>query len=81
MTRQLTQAERNLELATIPPEDLPAVEGSIRSLKRLLAEGEQEGKQLEAQEAELTGQLATEQTRWDDFNKRLDELERHLSAR
>ena len=81
MTRQLTQAERNVELGNTSPENLPGVEGNIRALKRLLAEGEQEGKQLEAQEAELTEQLATEQARWAGFNNRLDELERRLSTR
>jgi hypothetical protein len=70
-----------VELGTTSPENLPGVEGNIRALKRLLAEGEQEGKQLEAQEAELTEQLATEQARWAGFNSRLDELERRLSTR
>ena len=78
MNRQLTQAERNVELGTTSPQDLPGVEASVRALRRLLAEGEQEGKQLEAQESELAGQLATEQARWTDFNNRLDELERRL---
>ena len=81
MTRQLTQAERNVQLGTPAPEDLPGVEASVRALKRLLAEGEQQVKQLETQENELTGQLAAEQARWVDFNNRLDELERRLSTR
>ena len=81
MTRQLAQAESNVELGTTAPEDLPRVEASVRALKRLLVEGEQEVKQLEIQENELTGQLDTEHARWADFNNRLDELERRLSTR
>jgi hypothetical protein len=77
----LTQAERNVELGTTAPEDLPGVEASVRALKRLLADGEQEVKQLEIQENQLTGQLDTERARWADFNNRLDELERRLSTR
>jgi hypothetical protein len=81
MTKQLGQVEKDAQLGTTRPEDLRAVDGSIHELKRLVAESEQEGKDLEAQNAELTQQLATEQARWADFNNRLDELERHLSPR
>ncbi len=37
--------------------------------------------QLRAQESELNAQLASEQGRWMDFNTRLDEIERSLTAR
>jgi hypothetical protein len=33
---------------------------------------------LRAQESELSAQIASEQGRWQDFNSRLDELERSL---
>jgi hypothetical protein len=37
--------------------------------------------QLRAQEAEAAANLAAEQGRWNDFNMRLDELERSLPTR
>jgi hypothetical protein len=36
---------------------------------------------LRAQEAEVNANLAGEQGRWNEFNARLDELERSLTTR
>jgi chromosome segregation ATPase len=81
MSRQLQQFERGVQLGTTPADEQRGVDGSIRELRRLVAEGEQEEKELQAQEAELTGQLATEQSRWAEINNRLDDLERQLPTR
>ena len=37
--------------------------------------------QIQAEEADAVNALAQEQGRWNDFNARLDELERSLSRR
>jgi hypothetical protein len=37
--------------------------------------------QLRSQDMDLTGLIAAEQSRWQEFNAGLDELERSLSAR
>lgn len=46
--------------------------------RRQLAVQETREQQLRAQEQDLTSVLQTEQVRWNDFNARLDELERSL---
>jgi hypothetical protein len=46
---------------------------------RLLREQRLES-ELRSREAELTNTLALEQNRWTDFNARLDDVERSLSA-
>jgi len=41
----------------------------------------QRSQELQAQESALSGQLASEQSRWLDFNSRLDEIEREIRDR
>jgi hypothetical protein len=41
----------------------------------------QRSQELNAKESALAGQLATEQSRWIDFNSRLDEIEREIRDR
>ena len=36
--------------------------------------------QLTEQESFLSGQLSSEQSRWTDFNDRLDQIEREIAA-
>jgi chromosome segregation ATPase len=50
----------------------------IRALKLQLDQGQKREQELRAQESAVSGALATEQSRWTDFNARLDALERSL---
>jgi len=56
-------------------------ENHMRAVKQELATQEAAEQRLRAQEADLETAVSTEQGRWSDFNARLDELDRSLSAR
>jgi len=65
------------------PADLPAdqreeYEVHIARMKSAYAQNLQREQQLRNQEIELQGFIAAEQARWQEFNSRLDELERSL---
>ena len=51
------------------------IDGFFKPLLEMMQKTERE---LRNQEAELAGLVSTEQGRWDDFNARVDELERSL---
>jgi chromosome segregation ATPase len=53
----------------------------IRAVKHEMATQEAAEQRLRAQETDLANALSTEQSRWSDFNSRLDELEQSLSGR
>jgi chromosome segregation ATPase len=54
------------------------LEGEIAGLKGPMNMMRQRSQELSAQEAALSGQLASEQLRWTDFNSRLDEIEKEI---
>jgi predicted nucleic acid-binding Zn-ribbon protein len=58
-----------------------AVGGQVKIMKAGLARGAADIQRLKEQEAELTGAVATEESRWTEISQRLDELERALSRR
>ena len=57
------------------------VEREVAGLKGPLTQMRQRSQELLAQESALSGQLASEQSRWMDFNSRLDEIEREIRDR
>jgi hypothetical protein len=67
-------AARNL------PAELPRdqFEYMLNDLKRQAASHRDAEQQLRAEESQLSTEIANEQSRWTDFNNRLDELERSL---
>ena len=60
----------------LPPEDRS--DDQIRALKLQIDQVQKREQVLRAQEATLSGTLAAEQARWNEFNARLDALERSL---
>lgn len=62
-------------------EELKQAESMIPQVKRDAASARASVDRLAAEEAQLTGDIATEQGRWTDINARLDELERALAKR
>jgi hypothetical protein len=56
------------------------VDAQVRENKASLAQARLTEQQLRGQESELSGVIAGEQSRWSDFNARLDEIERSLPA-
>ena len=57
----------------LPPEDRS--DDQVRALKLQLEQGQKREQELRAQESAVSGTLSTEQSRWTDFNARLDALE------
>ena len=84
-TRLRTDAERRAqtfdeekttnESVGIPRAELAAMEKQFRAEYAQHRDAEQ---QLRTQESDVSAQIAAEQNRWQDFNSRLDELERSL---
>jgi len=69
------QSKSSNESLGIPRAELDAAE---KATKALYAQHRDAERQLQAQESDLSSQIAAEQNRWQDFNSRLDELERSL---
>ena len=84
-TRLRTDAERRVqtfeeeqttnESVGIPRAELASMEKQVKAEYAQHRDVEQ---QLRAQESDFSAQIAAEQNRWQDFNNRLDELERSL---
>lgn len=51
---------------------------AFEPLKAIVEQGQQREQQLRTQEAALAAQLAAEQSRWTEFNERLDAVEKEL---
>jgi hypothetical protein len=74
--RRLTGAEAKQNL---DPEERRALENQMEHDKTQLALQDRTLQQLQVEENDAVSALAQEQGRWNDFNARLDELERSLS--
>jgi hypothetical protein len=59
----------------------PALELALEGTRKEADAASKAEQQLRAQEAEVNANLAGEQGRWNEFNARLDELERSLTTR
>ena len=64
--------------ARLPPEDRS--DDQVKALRLQLEQGQSREQDLRAQESALAGAATAEQSRWVDFNNRLDTLEQSLSA-
>jgi chromosome segregation ATPase len=74
MRERLTATEEGQ--ARLPLEDRS--DDQIRALRLQLDQGESREQELRAQESALSSVVAAEQSRWAEFNDRLDGLERSL---
>jgi chromosome segregation ATPase len=82
--RQRSEAEarsKRVETEQFPPE-MPRseIEGVRAEFKRQVAQSVEAEQRLRTEEAELTRLISAEQSRWTEFNSRLDDLERSLTA-
>jgi chromosome segregation ATPase len=73
-----TQLENAEQMQAQSAEERRAVEDQLRMLRPHVVELKQREQQLRARHSELSAMLADEQSRWSDFNSRLDDLERAL---
>jgi len=83
-TAQFDQRFKTLEEAlrspSTHPEDHRQFEQEIESMKLVRADMRQRLQRLVNQESALATQLSTEQSRWVEFNDRLDQVEREIVA-
>jgi chromosome segregation ATPase len=63
-----------------PPQMREELESALKAETTRLSQRLQVEQQLRSQDTDLTGLIAAEQGRWQEFNARLDELEKSLSA-
>ena len=73
--KQLDEASRN---PSTPADARQQTEREVEAMKGPAAMMRQRSAELNAQESQLSGQLASEQSRWTDFNSRLDDIEREI---
>jgi hypothetical protein len=78
MSARLKQLEEGSRSLSTPPEVRQQYEREMDGMKGPAAMMRQRSAELSAQESQLSGQLASEQSRWTDFNSRLDEIEREI---
>ena len=78
MRQQLKELEEASRPASLTPEQQRETDGAMSRLTTLVAQMYQEEQEHRVRETELSAQLPMEQSRWVDFNSRLDELERLL---
>jgi len=84
-TRQRSETERQVQMfeemrgknedVGVPRQEL---ENMLKMFRQQFETHRDAERQLQAQESQLAGEIANEQSRWQDFNSRLDELERSL---
>ena len=75
--KQLDEMDRS---SSISPEDRKQFAAEAEAMKMPLNEMRRRMVQLTEQESFLSGQLSSEQSRWTDFNDRLDQIEREIAA-
>jgi chromosome segregation ATPase len=74
-------AERQAVNTPEAREEVRQVAMNLEDVKRALVSARANVDRYTAEEAQLTGDIATEQARWTEINGRLDELEKLLSSR
>jgi predicted nucleic acid-binding Zn-ribbon protein len=81
LTARIKQVEEDSHDGSRSPEERKGLQQEAQGMKGPLNEMRQRSQDLNAQETVLSGQLAAEQSRWLDFNSRLDEIEREIRDR
>lgn len=63
------------------PEDRNPMAAMVETLEKTVTAGHADIQRLQAEEAQLQQQIATEQGRWVDINRTLEDLERAFAKR
>lgn len=79
--RQIQGFEEALERRNLPNADLKDMEESLPRMRQHLTFLVGEVQKFQVEEANLSSIISTEQSRWADINRALDELDRTLSRR
>jgi chromosome segregation ATPase len=64
-----------------PPDEKNPMAPMLEAMKKGIAAGTAEVQRLQSEEAQIQQQIATEQGRWTDMNRALEELERAFAKR
>lgn len=75
---RLDAVQSDLEASTDPGKRRD-MEAMVAEMKRVLAQSTRNLQRLQTEEADVSSQVMTEQSRWTDINQRLEELERALA--
>jgi len=78
--QRYNQLVESIRSGSTPPDQRHQVEQQIESMKLARADMHQRLQRLVSQESAFASQLATEQSRWTEFNDRLDQIEREIAA-
>jgi predicted nucleic acid-binding Zn-ribbon protein len=80
MSARQKQIEDQLS-GQLPAEARQQLDREIAAVKAPMTQMQRRSQELQAQESALSGQLASEQSRWIDFNSRLDQIETEIRDR
>lgn len=78
---ELGRMEHAAKGASVPEPEREAIANMLGALKRRAAASAADVQRLQGEAAQLEQQIATEQARWADINRTLEELERVLGKR
>ena len=78
--RRFQQLEELIRSPSTPPEQHRQFEQEIESMRLVRTDMRQRLQRLVSQESAFASQLAMEQSRWVEFNDRLDQIERDIAA-
>jgi len=77
----LTPLEAMFGTDKAPRDENNPMSAMVEALKKSMAAGTAEVQRLQSEEAQIQQQIATEQGRWTDINRALEELERAFAKR
>jgi predicted nucleic acid-binding Zn-ribbon protein len=78
---QIQRFEDAVQRGNLPAEERKDLEESLPQMRRHLSRLVLEVQKFQVEEANLSSLIATEQNRWTDINRALDELDRALTRR
>jgi predicted nucleic acid-binding Zn-ribbon protein len=78
---EFTQMEQASKSARVPAEEAQQVEAMLPRLRANWGRAAANLQRLQIEESTLTGELSTEQGRWADINRQMEELERTLARK
>lgn len=78
--QRFIRIEEMLRSSSTPPDERRQLEQEFESMKMVRTDMRQRLQRLVNQESTFSTQLATEQSRWVEFNDRLDQIEREVAT-
>jgi chromosome segregation ATPase len=78
---QIQRYEEALQRGALPPEERKDLEESLPQMRKHLSTLVLEVQKFQVEDANLASLISTEQNRWTDINRTLDELDRALTRR